>query len=121
VTVSGVHDLRPLTLFSFNSDFRLDDAEAARLSPALHAPATDASMLVAVGAEETSEFVRQSELMWRAWPANRPAGETAPLVIPDRHHFSVLVDYRDATSALARKTLALFDPSQGQGDPGLTY
>ena len=33
VSLSGVHDLAPLVQFSFNADFRLDDAEAARLSP----------------------------------------------------------------------------------------
>ena len=110
VSVSGVHDLRPLTRFSYNSDFRLDDAEAARLSPALHAPATSAPLLVAVGADETSEFVRQSQLMWDAWPANRPPGEPSMLAVPARHHFSVVVDYGHASSALTQKTLALFEP-----------
>ena len=33
VSLSGVHDLAPLVHFSFNSDFKLDDAEAWRLSP----------------------------------------------------------------------------------------
>ena len=108
VTVSGVHDLRPLTLFSYNDDLRLDDAEAARLSPVLHSPATTAPLLVAVGADETSEFLRQSQLLWEAWPANRPAGHQRMLAIPKRHHFSVVVDYQDAGSDLTRQTLALF-------------
>lgn len=110
VSLSGVHDLRPLTLFSYNSDLRLDDAEAARLSPALHKPAITAPLLVAVGADETSEFVRQSQLMWDAWPANRPAGERELLAVPARHHFSVVVDYGHASSALTQKTLALLEP-----------
>ena len=107
-SVSGVHDLRPLTLFSFNSDLKLDDAEAARMSPILARPATDAAIVVAVGADETSEFVRQAQLMFDAWPGNRPPGATAPMVIPQRNHFSVVVDYADARSALTRATLALF-------------
>ena len=33
VSLSGVHDLAPMVQFSFNADFKLDAAEAARLSP----------------------------------------------------------------------------------------
>ncbi len=36
VSLSGVHDLAPMVQFSFNADFKLDAAEAARLSPVLH-------------------------------------------------------------------------------------
>ena len=76
VSVSGVHDLAPMVHFSFNADFRLDDAEAARLSPVRLAPRSRAPLVLAVGADETSEFVRQTRILWDAWPANRPA--TAP-------------------------------------------
>jgi arylformamidase len=105
VTISGVHDLRPLTLFSYNSDLRLDDAEAARLSPALQTPSCKHPIVIAVGADETSEFLRQSALLWDAWPDNRATTGDGPLVIPARHHFSVIADYADARSALTRATL----------------
>ncbi len=118
VSLSGVHDLRPLTLFSGNADLELDEAEAARLSPILHRPATGVPIVVAVGGDETSEFIRQSDLLWDAWPANRPAGESGPLVIADRHHFSVVVDYADPGSALTRATLALFDRAEPTDPPG---
>lgn len=108
VSVSGVHDLRPLTLFSFNADLKLDDVEAARLSPVLHRPATPAPIAIAVGGGETSEFLRQADLLFEAWPSNRPAGASGPLVIADRHHFDVVVDFADPSSALTRATLALF-------------
>ncbi len=108
VSVSGVHDLRPLTLFSYNADFKLDDAEAARLSPSLHRPATAAPILIAVGGDETNEFLRQSEVLWDAWSSNRPADATGRMVIAGRHHFSVIVDYAEVSSALTRATLALF-------------
>jgi arylformamidase len=107
VSLSGVHDLAPMVLFSFNADLGLDAAEAARLSPVNLAPRSRAPLLVAVGADETSEFLRQAELMWDAWPANRPAGSTGPLVLLGRHHFSVVADYADPESALTRATLAL--------------
>jgi arylformamidase len=108
VTLSGVHDLAPLVHFSFNADFRLDDAEAARLSPVRYLPRSRAPLLMAVGADETSEFIRQTRILWDAWPANRPAGAMAPLIVPGRHHFSVVADYAEPESELTRATLALF-------------
>ena len=108
VTLSGVHDLAPLVLFTHNADLRLDDAEAARVSPVNHAPSVDAPLVVAVGANETSEFIRQSALLWNAWPSTHPAGMREFLAIRDRHHFNVVLDYTDAESALAKATTALF-------------
>ena len=107
VSVSGVHDLAPMVRFSFNTDFKLDDAEAARLSPVRMASRTRAPLVLAVGADETSEFIRQTRILWEAWPANRPSGALAPLIVPGRHHFSVVVDFADAESDLTRATLAL--------------
>jgi arylformamidase len=108
VTVSGVHDLTPMPLFSFNSDLRLDDAGARAVSPALLSPTAAVPLLVAVGAAETAEFVRQSTLLCDAWPALRPAGVAAPLLMAGKNHFSVIADYADAGTELTRATLALF-------------
>ncbi|MEO8487770.1 MAG: alpha/beta hydrolase [Betaproteobacteria bacterium] len=109
VSLSGVHDLRPMTLFSYNADLKLDDADAARLSPALMRPTTGAPLLIAVGGAETSEFLRQSALMWDAWPRQRPAGMRGPLVVPRKHHFDVVLEHADPESALTGATVALFD------------
>jgi len=107
VTLSGVHDLKPLVLASMNVDLRLTNAEAARVSPVNQASLTPAPLLVAVGGAETSEFIRQSQLQWDAWPDNcRPAA--GPLILPGKHHFSVVADYADPESELTRATLALF-------------
>jgi arylformamidase len=108
ISLSGVHDLAPMVQFSFNADFKLDDAEAARLSPVRLAARSQAPLLLAVGADETSEFIRQTWILWDAWPANRPADAQAPLIVPARHHFSVVADYADAGSELTRQTLTLF-------------
>ena len=108
VSLSGVHDLSPLVLFSFNVDLKLDDAEAARMSPAHLKPWSMAPLLLAVGADETSEFIRQTGLLWDAWPTSRPVGETAPVHIAGRNHFTVVADYGDPGSDLVRRTLALF-------------
>jgi arylformamidase len=108
VSLSGLHDLAPLVRFSHNVDFRLDDAEARRLSPVDHQPLTDAPLLLAVGADETSEFVRQTDLLWEAWTQNRPSGMPGALHIANRHHYSVVLDYADPASSLTQATLALF-------------
>ena len=108
VSVSGVHDLAPLVLFSFNTDLKLDAAEAARLSPVNIPPRTHVPLVIAAGADETSEFVRQAWILWERWPENRPPEMTAPLLVPERNHFSIVADYGDPESVLTRATLALF-------------
>ncbi len=72
------------------------------------APRSRAPLVLAAGADETSEFVRQTRILWEAWPRNRPAGASAPMLIPGRNHFNVVVDFADARSELTRATLALF-------------
>jgi len=108
VTLSGVHDLRPLPRFSYNVDLKLDDASATRLSPALSPAGTAAPLVIAVGGDETGEFLRQSRLMWDAWPGNRPPDMAGPLVVPGKHHFDVVLDHADAASDLTKATLARF-------------
>jgi arylformamidase len=108
VSLSGVHDLAPMVLFSFNADFKLDEDEAARQSPVNLVARLRAPLLIAAGADETSEFLRQAQLLWDRWPANRPKGMTGPLFVPGRNHFSVVADYADPASELTRRTLALF-------------
>jgi arylformamidase len=108
VSVSGVHDLTPLVLFSFNTDMKLDVAEALRLSPAFLVPRSSAPLLLAVGGGETAEFLRQTWVQWDRWPQNRPPGTNSPLIVPGCDHFSVLAQYADGASALTRATLDLF-------------
>jgi len=107
VTLSGVHDLAPMVKFSLNADLKLDAAEAARLSPVTYGSRTQAPLLMACGANETSEFLRQTKLLWDAWPGNRRPTE-GPMFVPGTDHFSVVAQYADAASALTQATLALF-------------
>jgi arylformamidase len=108
VSVSGVFDLEPLLYTGMNADLRLDLASARAVSPALLRPALAAPLLLAVGANETSEFVRQSQLLWDAWPEVRPAGGTGAMQLPGHHHFSAVDCLADPAEALHRQTLALF-------------
>lgn len=104
VSISGVHDLRPLMKTKMIETLRFDAAEAAAESPALLEPAPGVDITFWVGADERPEFVRQTELMRDAW------GEQTKVEIviePGRHHFSVIEGLTDRNHALVRALLAL--------------
>jgi arylformamidase len=107
VAISGVFDLEPLVQVSFNADLKLDATAARALSPIHLRPRNAVPLLIAAGADETSEFIRQSWLLWERWPECRPSGSRGPLFVSGRHHFSVLSDLADPASALVHQTLAL--------------
>lgn len=98
VSISGLHDLRPLLRLALNADLRLDPAEAAEESPALLYPRPGVSTHVWVGAAERPEFVRQSALLANIWTGLR--ADMALTVAPDRHHFSVVEPLTDPDSDL---------------------
>jgi arylformamidase len=108
VAISGVFDLEPLVQVSFNVDLKLDRIRAHQVSPINFAPQVKAPLLLAAGEGETSEFIRQSWLLWERWPECHPQGRHGPLFVPERHHFSVVSELADAKSPLVRESLALF-------------
>jgi len=105
--ISGVFDLEPLVQVSFNTDLRLDPATARAMSPIHLSPAPGVPLLLAAGGQETSEFIRQTQLLWDAWPGCRPAHASGPLLVPETHHFSVLWDLASPASDLAKGIEAL--------------
>ena len=104
VPISGVFDFAPLKLFSFNADFRLDDAAVARLALAGRKATLAAPLVLAAGAAESSEFVRQSRLLADAWaPQVRSL-----LLLPGANHFSVVDAFAERGQPLYEATLSLF-------------
>lgn len=88
VSISGLHDLRPLLQTKMNQDFDLDSATATYLSPALTKPVTKVPLVCWVGADERPEFIRQNNLLAAAW---QPFGLSCEVVVePQRNHFDVL-------------------------------
>ena len=104
VPISGIFDFEPLVQFSFNADFKLDATGVRRLNLADKTPAIDAPLVVAVGADETSEFVRQSQLLARAWAPRLKELQ----VLPGLHHFSVVDALAERGQRLYEATLGLF-------------
>ena len=104
LSISGLHDLRPLMRTDMNRDLRLDWMEATAESPALLMPREGTRITAWVGAQERPEFLRQSELIANVWTGC--GAETALHVAPGRHHFDVIDDLADPESAMVEAWLS---------------
>ncbi|MGF1591831.1 MAG: alpha/beta hydrolase [Kiloniellaceae bacterium] len=87
-SISGVYDLEPIRLSYHNKVLGIAAAEVGPWSPLHRLPARSAPLLMAVGAEETREFLRQHAEYAAAWQARGlPLAEVA---MPGLHHFSAV-------------------------------
>ncbi len=104
VSISGLHDLRPLVKTQMNDQLKLTGHDALQLSPAFRIPDLQGRLTTWVGQEERPEFLRQSELIANTW---RGLGAwTRCIVAPGQHHFNVIDGLCDARSPLMKATLA---------------
>ena len=104
VPISGIFDFSPLPLFSGNADLRLDSVSARALDLHERRPTVDAPLAVAVGGEESGEFIRQSRLITDRWA---PQVESLH-ILPSLHHFSVLEALAERGQPLQVATLSFF-------------
>jgi acetyl esterase/lipase len=100
VSISGLHDLRPLQRTAMNETLHIDDATALKESPALLVPVDGARVTAWVGGAERNEFRRQAQLLANIWTGL--GASTAYVEAPDRHHFDVIDDLADAESGLVK-------------------
>lgn len=100
--ISGLYDMAAIRHSYLNETLRMDDAAAQRLSPSLLAPASAAPLILAVGALEGDEFLRQNALMDDAWEDRVPV---TPLVLNDGNHYTAVEDLGDPTSELGHAVL----------------
>jgi arylformamidase len=107
VAISGVFDLEPLTRAPFlRDDLRLDADAARELSPAYLPWANEAPLLRVVGALESDEFHRQSQLMADCWPQ---ACATPVMRVPDCDHMTVCDTFAVPGSPHFEATRSLLD------------
>lgn len=104
VSISGVHDLRPIMATAMNNDLHIDEAEAVAESPALLRPAAGVRVTCWAGGAERAEFIRQNALLANIWTGL--GASTATVVEPDRHHFTIVDGLGDADHPLTRALLA---------------
>ncbi|WP_421581349.1 alpha/beta hydrolase [Shinella sp. M31] len=105
VSISGVHDLRPMLSTAMNVKLAIDETEALAESPALLRPMRNARITCWVGGNERSEFLRQNALLANIWTGL--GATTADVVEPDRHHFNVIDGLADAQHPLTRRLLSI--------------
>ena len=104
VSISGVHDLRPLLRTAMGAKLFRGAQEAAAESPALLEPMPGARVTCWVGADERPEFLRQSGLLANIW--HGLGAETATVQQPGRHHFNVIDGLAEAGSPLTQTLLS---------------
>lgn len=101
LSISGLYELEPVRLAYVNEALKLDAAEARALSPIHHLPRRAQAlppMILAVGAAELPEFVRQqrdfaAECRGRFW-------RLGEIELPGHNHFSVLAALEGADADL---------------------
>lgn len=98
LSISGVHDLRPLLCTKMNDTLRLTEDEAAQESPALLIPREGTRLTCVVGAEERPEFLRQTALLANIW--HGLGAETAAIALPGENHFSIIAGLERPDGAL---------------------
>lgn len=99
VSISGLHDLRPLLNTRMNDAFQMTEDDAIVESPALKKPASECPVIAWVGGAERPEFLRQSHLLAEAW-SNAIYHEDK-----GRHHFDVIDGLKDPESSLTSRLL----------------
>lgn len=105
LSVSGIFDLRPLLATPYNDDLRLNGVSAAQASPLLWPMPHSLPFDLWVGADESSEFLRQSLSLSAAWTG---LGMAAPCVeVAGANHFSVVNHLADPASAMTRRLVQL--------------
>ncbi|MCG6114281.1 MAG: alpha/beta hydrolase [Mesorhizobium sp.] len=103
VSISGVHDLRPMMKTAMNGTLAIDGEEALAESPALLDPLDGARLCCWVGGNERSEFLRQNALLANVWTGL--GATTMAVEEPDKHHFNVIDGLADPDHALTRTLL----------------
>ncbi len=97
---SGIYDLEPIRLSYLNADLRLDRDEASRNSPIGMSPKLLPPLVLAVGALESQEFLRQQRDLSDAWRRQGHVVETHEL--KDHNHFSIVQEIGRADGPVHR-------------------
>lgn len=105
VSISGVHDLRPLMRLKLNERLRITPEEAQVESPVLLEPGPNTRLFCWVGGNERAEFLRQNDLLANIWTGL--GAETGAYAEPDKHHFTVPDGLIDPNHGLTRTLLGV--------------
>ena len=97
LSISGLHDLRPLLHTAMNDTLGLTMSEATKESPCLSCPQPGVSTSIWVGGGERPEFIRQAKLLAMIWDG---LDARIDLVIEGNHnHFTILERLKSPTTS----------------------
>ena len=102
---SGLYDLEPLLHLAGNAEFKLDAAEARRISPLVWPVERGRVLDAVVGGDESSEFLRHSKTIADGWRAK--GVETRYEAIPGMNHFTICDPMEDPNSAMTKRMVEL--------------
>lgn len=100
LSISGLHDLRPLLKTRMNETLHLDQEEASRESAVLHRPVEGPRFHAWTGGGERPEFIRQAKLLGSIWSGLD--AHSSCTIDGDHHHFSVIEGLRLKDAAITR-------------------
>ena len=98
LSVSGLHDLRPLQRLAKNELWQLDDNESHAESPLLRTPRPGIDLVCLAGADERPEFIRQNAILpivWQGLGANCHSQ-----LLAGHNHFTIIETMTRADSHL---------------------
>ena len=104
VSISGLHDLRPLMRTGMNAALAIDEHEALTESPALLRPMDGARITCWAGGGERAEFLRQNALLANIWTGL--GASTSTVVEPDRHHYDIVDGLADPAHPLTQALIS---------------
>lgn len=103
ISISGLHDLRPLLRTALNDTLKLDETEARTESAAFHEPLPGPRIVAWVGSDERPEFVRQNDLLANIWTGL--GADISSNHDVAKHHFDVIDGLTDPDSPLTEALL----------------
>ncbi|MEX0504205.1 alpha/beta hydrolase [Alphaproteobacteria bacterium LSUCC0719] len=98
VSISGLHDLRPLRKLAKNDLWQLDDPEMIQESPILQTPRQGVDLVCIAGADERPEFIRQNALLPLVWQGLGVPGHCQ--LLAGQNHFTIIETMTDQNSQL---------------------
>ncbi len=101
--LSGIYDIAPIRMTFMQDTLGFTPEQVTRNSPITLAPTTGAPLIVAVGGDESEEFLRQGVEFAARWQAAGTPCRT--MVLPGINHFTLLGEFADPGSDLTTAPL----------------
>ena len=98
--ISGIYDLEPIRMSYMQKTLRFTPEDVSAFSPITLTPATGAPLTIAVGGDESEEFLRQSEALKEAW--GKKGMDCSLIELPGINHFTILGEFADPASGLTK-------------------